>query len=63
MEQELSSWIESGRAKGACISGFVIKVKALEIMRESCQRENLLKRITTSERDLADNSIKAILNI
>jgi hypothetical protein len=34
MEQELSSWIENGRAKGACISGFVIRVKALEIMRE-----------------------------
>ena len=40
MEQELSSWIETGRAKGACISGFVIRVKALEIMREICRRDN-----------------------
>jgi hypothetical protein len=28
MEQELSSWIENGRAKGACIIGFVIRKKA-----------------------------------
>ena len=39
MEQELSSWIENGRAKGACISGFVIKVKDLEITREHCRRD------------------------
>ena len=40
MEQELSSWIENGRAKGACISGFVIRVKALENMTEHCRRDN-----------------------
>jgi hypothetical protein len=83
MEQELSSWIETARAKGACISGFVIRVKALEIMRENCQRNNqplifkasigwllnflkrnkwVLRRITTSGRDLPDNSIETILN-
>ena len=83
MEQELSSWIENGRAKGACISGFVIRVKALEIMREHCRRDDrplifkasvgwllnflkrnkwVLRRITTSGRDLPDNSIETILN-
>ncbi len=40
MEQELSIWIENGRAKGACISGFVIRVKALEILREHCRRDD-----------------------
>jgi hypothetical protein len=40
MEQELSSWIENGRAKGTCLSGFAMRVKALEIMREHCRRDN-----------------------
>ena len=83
MEQELNSWIENGRAKGACLSGFAIRVKALEIMREQCRRDNkplvfkasagwlfnflkrnkwVLRRITTSGRDLPDNSIETILN-
>ena len=81
MEQELSSWIENSRAKGACISGFVIRVKALEIMRAHCRRDNqplvflasngwlfnflkrnkwVLRRITTTGRDLPLNAIETI---
>jgi hypothetical protein len=33
MEQSLNQWIREERAKGVCISGFLIKVKAVEIMR------------------------------
>jgi len=34
MEQSLEQWIREERAKGVCISGFMIKVKAVEILRK-----------------------------
>ena len=37
MEQELIISIEKSRAKGACISRYVIRLKALETMREHCR--------------------------
>jgi hypothetical protein len=82
MERELAAWIESKRSEGCCIGGFVIRVKAMEIMQEKCERNNIpcnfkasigwllnflrrnkfvLRRITTTGRDLPENSIDTIL--
>jgi len=76
MEQTLEQWIKDERAKGVCISGFVIKVKAVELIRTPnyattspfkasdgwlanfLRRKNFtLRRITTTGRDLAPDSI------
>ena len=81
MEMELSLWIERKRSESCCVSGFVIRVKAIEIMQEYCERNRMpcnfkasigwlfnflrrnkfvLRRITTTGRDLPENSIDTI---
>ena len=79
MEQSLERWIKEERAKVVCISGFVIKVKAVELMRTQStgstspfkasdgwltnflRRKNFkLRRITTTGRDLASDSLSVI---
>jgi hypothetical protein len=75
MERELSTWIETKRSAVCCVGGFVIRLKAMEIIQEHCERNNipcnfkasvgwllnLLRRITTTGRDLPENSIETIL--
>ena len=83
IEEELSNWIKENRYLGCCLSGFVIRVKSLELSNEKCSKENvhgkfkasvgwLLKflkrnkwvsrRITSSGRDLPENSIETIID-
>lgn len=40
MEKALLEWIKDNRERGVCISGFAIKVKAFEIMRENSDNNN-----------------------
>ena len=48
IEEELSNWIKENRSLGCCLSGFVIRVKALELFNEKCLRENLTGEFKTS---------------
>ncbi len=78
----MSTWIETKRSAVCCVGGFVIRVKAMEIIQEHCERNNIpcnfkasvgwllnllrrnkfvLRRITTTGRDLPENSIETIL--
>ena len=41
MENSLNEWIKDSRARGVCISGFSLKVKAIEIMREDETQTNM----------------------
>ena len=41
IEEELSNWIKENRSLGCCLSGFVIRVKALELFNEKCSNVNL----------------------
>ena len=41
MERELSNWIERKRSEGCCISSFVIRVKAMELMQEQCNKNQM----------------------
>jgi hypothetical protein len=40
METKLKDWIIQQSALGVCISGFVIRVKALELERAICEQMN-----------------------
>jgi len=83
MESKLKDWIIQERSLGVCISGFVIRVKALELERSFCEqmkkpclfkastgwmlnflRRNrfVLRRITTTGRELPENAIETILS-
>jgi hypothetical protein len=83
METKLVEWITFQRSLGVCISGFTIRVKAMELEREIRQilggavifkasqgwlynflRRNklVLRRITTTGRELPDNCIETILS-
>ena len=82
MKIKLKDAIVQERALGVCISGFVIRVKALEIERAFCNQMNkpflfkasncwlanflrrnrfVLRRITTTGRDLPENAIDTLL--
>jgi hypothetical protein len=84
MKIKLKDAIIQERALGVCISGFVIRVKALEIERAICNQMNkpclfkasngcmanflrrnrfILRRITTTGRDLPENAIDTNNNI
>ena len=79
----LEDWIIQQRALGVCVSGFVIRVKALELERAICEQMNkqclfkasngwlfnflrrnrfVLRRITTTDRELPENAIDTILS-
>ena len=83
METKLKDWIIQQRALGVCVSGFVIRVKALELERAICEQMNkqclfkasngwlfnflrrnrfVLRRITTTDRELPENAIDTILS-
>jgi hypothetical protein len=83
METKLKDWIIQQRALGVCVSGFVIRVKALELERAICEQMNkqclfkasngwlfnflrrnrfVLRRITTTGRELPENAIDTILS-